>query len=318
MAPPALSVIVPVHNRIEDLTTLLAQLNAQREHAFEVVVVDDGSAPPVSESIRPEFYRFRLVLLRRENRGGIGAARNAGVRAASGDLILFIDSDSQVLDPECIEKHAAVYRQGVPALGIASGATFVLHSKVIGIHSTYAGYSFGYANWFVSCMPRARIIEDHHVPSNNTCVPRQVFDRVGLFDEGLEVAEDIDFAFRCRKHGIPLVYVPDVPLHHADRDSFRDLWRSFVKMGEFAWRVRKLHPGSPYRYCYPFNRITGWLYFVPLSALLTVYIVARWLACGDLRVLLYVPGIHFANVAYCVGVCKALRVAGSRDAPHSG
>lgn len=167
-------------------------------------------------------------------------------------------------------------------------------------------------------MPRARTIEDHHVPANNTCVSRDVFDRVGLFDEGLEVAEDIDFAFRCRKLGVPLVYVPDLPLHHADRDSFRDLWRSFVKMGEFAWRVHESHPGSPYRYCYPFNRVTGWLYFLPLSVLLTVYIVGRWLASGDLRVLFYVPGIHFANVAYCVGVCKALRAAGSRHAPSSG
>lgn len=85
----AASVIIATRNRPRELATCLEALDAQATaRSYEVVVVDDGSTPPVS--LRSN-SRLRSV---RTQRRGPAAARNLGIRAAQGDFILFTDDDT--------------------------------------------------------------------------------------------------------------------------------------------------------------------------------------------------------------------------------
>jgi CDP-glycerol glycerophosphotransferase len=96
LRPPALSVIVPFYNVEEYFAECLDSLLAQDFRDVEVLLVDDGS-PDGSRAIAEDYVSRdpRVRLLTRTN-GGLGAARNTGVRAARGEFLTFVDSDDLV------------------------------------------------------------------------------------------------------------------------------------------------------------------------------------------------------------------------------
>ncbi len=96
-----ISVVIPVHNDCGHLRQCLAALLAASVRPAGIVVVDDGSEPPVDATSLPQGCR----LLRRDHEGSF-AARNAGVEATSGDVIVFVDSDC-VAHPDAIERMVA-------------------------------------------------------------------------------------------------------------------------------------------------------------------------------------------------------------------
>lgn len=95
-AQPRISVIVTHYNRPELLDECLGALSAQDYRNFEVIVVDDGSSSPEAQrylaSIEPEFSRRGWQIVRQKN-AYLGAARNNGVRHATGEYLVFVDDD---------------------------------------------------------------------------------------------------------------------------------------------------------------------------------------------------------------------------------
>ena len=93
---PAISVVVPIYNVEAYVADCLQSILAQDFDDIEVLLVDDGSLDG-SRAIAEEFVARddRLRLLTREN-GGLGAARNTGVREASGEFLTFVDSDDEL------------------------------------------------------------------------------------------------------------------------------------------------------------------------------------------------------------------------------
>ena len=89
---PLLSVVIPTWNRARLVCEAVESALAQRPGGVEVIVVDDGSTDGTPEVLARRFgAAVRVVVMPR--RGGPGAARNAGVREARGDLLAFLDSD---------------------------------------------------------------------------------------------------------------------------------------------------------------------------------------------------------------------------------
>lgn len=87
--PPLFSVVVPTHDRADLLAKAVASVVVQTVTDFEVVVVDDGAA---GADPRTDDPRVRLV---RQPRGGAASARNAGVMAARGRYVTFLDDDDE-------------------------------------------------------------------------------------------------------------------------------------------------------------------------------------------------------------------------------
>lgn len=91
--PPLVSVIVPVFDVEEYLEECLASVRAQSHERLEILLVDDGStdrSPAIAERHAAEDPRVRIV---RQANAGLGAARNTGIRHATGDYLCFVDSD---------------------------------------------------------------------------------------------------------------------------------------------------------------------------------------------------------------------------------
>ena len=105
---PLLSIVIPTRNRPLAVMRLLRSLCAQTlaAEAFEVIVVDDGSDPPLQIDAAVGGFHFPLRIVRRTADHGAHAARAAGLGATAGSRVLFLDDDV-VADPATVAAHAA-------------------------------------------------------------------------------------------------------------------------------------------------------------------------------------------------------------------
>jgi hypothetical protein len=88
---PAVSIVVPVYNRAGEIGDCLEALLAQNypTYRLEIIIVDDGSTDGTAEVVS----RYPVRLIKQPQNRGQSAARNAGVRAAQGEIVAYIDSD---------------------------------------------------------------------------------------------------------------------------------------------------------------------------------------------------------------------------------
>lgn len=106
MAPLA-SIAIPTRNRAAFLARTLASYTQQRERSFELVISDDGSDDDTREVARSFSGELDLRYIRRA-RVGIAAARNAAIRSARGEILIFTDDD-RVVSPDFVAAHVAVH-----------------------------------------------------------------------------------------------------------------------------------------------------------------------------------------------------------------
>jgi glycosyltransferase involved in cell wall biosynthesis len=184
---PAISVVLPVHNRADVLPRAIESVLGQTLEDFELVVVDDGSSDK-SVELAKSFNDARIKLIELgQNRGG-NAARNAGVRAATAPLIAFLDSDDTYF-PEKLERVVAEFERR-PELELLvdsfvkiqpSGARVTRRNPVIRDTKTFRRALFTRELWKAT-------------PS--ITVRRETILRV-MFDETLRRLQDFDFLIRA-------------------------------------------------------------------------------------------------------------------------
>ena len=112
-APPVISVLIATHGRPRALLGLLDALAAQVGRdgglppTFEVLLVDDGSAPPVADGLQNDRWQLPLRLLQQQN-AGPAAARNLGLQWARAPLLLLLNDDA-VPSPTLLADHVAAH-----------------------------------------------------------------------------------------------------------------------------------------------------------------------------------------------------------------
>jgi glycosyltransferase involved in cell wall biosynthesis/predicted NUDIX family NTP pyrophosphohydrolase len=115
---PAISVIIPCYNLGIYLDEAVQSVLAQTMHAFEIIIVDDGSTDKATCALLNNFNRPKTRLVRQENKG-LAAARNRGIRESTGRYICCLDADDR-LQPEFLEKAFTVL-DTQPAVGFVTG-----------------------------------------------------------------------------------------------------------------------------------------------------------------------------------------------------
>jgi len=233
-----LSVVVPTFNRRARLARVLKALDQQHTPPaqYEVVVVDDGSTDGTSDWLRRERPSYTLRQLSLPN-GGPARARNAGVEAAVGNLILFIDDDVEPL-PELLAEHLAAHRVEPDVVVIGPLGSLPHYSQPwvaweqAKVESQYEAMTRG--DW----APTFR-----QFWTGNASVSRRHLQEAGLFDPSYLRAEDIELGIRLHQQGLKFRFNARArALHHAERSlsSWENMHASygrhevaiFAKLGE--------------------------------------------------------------------------------------
>lgn len=108
--PPLVSVVIPSHNRPHFLRESIESVIKQSYPHCEIVVVDDGSHPPVDRNVAQSEFGTRIKLVRNETPLGIARVRDQGVREARGEFVLHLDDDD-LLAPETIETGLVILKK---------------------------------------------------------------------------------------------------------------------------------------------------------------------------------------------------------------
>jgi GT2 family glycosyltransferase len=205
---------MPCYNAAQYLADQLAALCRQTSsRPWELVVSDNGSTDASLEIL--ERYREslpRLVVIDSSDAPGPGAARNAGVRAASGEFILFCDADD-VVAPDWLEAMAtALERSDFVAANID-------HERLNKPHPFRARPTRpGLLQSLPPFLP--------YTLGGAMGVRRAAHERIGGFDERYrDSCEDRDYCYRLQLAGIPLTFVPDAILHYRHRTAVLDIYR---------------------------------------------------------------------------------------------
>lgn len=205
---PFVSVVVPTRNRVDLLGRCLASLHAQTLSAdrYEIVVVDDGSTDGTSE------FLSRTAGIRdiQQEWQGMVAARNAGIAAAKGNIVSFIDDDAEA-GRGWLE--ALVEALMAPDVGMVGGRVRDAPVRQIVAQIDSLGRLEGGAFDAVTDGP----IEVDYVPGGNMAMWRDVLDTVGGFDPTYTRSawrEETDLCVRIRRLGYQILYVPDASIDH--------------------------------------------------------------------------------------------------------
>ena len=228
------SVIVPCFEAPDALALTLAGLAGQDwpRKLFEVVIVDDGSEPPLEIPALPVSAPLDVKLVRQERRGfGLARARNAGARAAAHPILVFLDGDV-IAEAGLLAAHARWHHAVsdaltlgfcayVSATGIDSGA--VRHRPGT-LGELFADRPFD-RPWLERHMARTGDMTSGHddlfraVTGHNLGISRAFFEAVGGFDESFVRygGEDTEFGYRVQMRGGLLAPARDAFAWHQGR-----------------------------------------------------------------------------------------------------
>lgn len=190
MSAPRISVIIPVHNRAGLVGQAIDSVLGQGFADFELIAVDDGSSDG-SEAVVAAYADPRVRLVRLEVNQGSNAARNAGIRAARGEILCFLDSDDLYL-PAKLETVAALFAAD-PELDVAVDSFVRVNSphakrSVSEVRNPDTGTAADFC--------RALFTRELAKATSAISVRRDAAIRAGLFDEKVRQRQDFDFLIR--------------------------------------------------------------------------------------------------------------------------
>ncbi|MEM8705400.1 MAG: glycosyltransferase family A protein [Actinomycetota bacterium] len=215
----SVSVIVPTYNRYERLLRVVDALEAQDvgDRDYEIVIVSDGSSDGTDEKVPPQLSE-RARLLTQPN-GGPAVARNTGIEASTGELLVFIDDDV-VPEPHCVRTHIEIHE--------ASAERRV----VIGPLLTPTTVELSpYVTWEQRMLYKQydAMAEGHYSATarqfytGNASMRRSLLDEFGGFDPAFRRAEDVELGYRLANAGVPFEFEMGAEAYHFAERSF-DSW----------------------------------------------------------------------------------------------
>lgn len=236
---PRVSIVIPTYNRHAQLGRCLDALRTQSWRDFEVVVVDDGSDPPVSPSPSLALTGSPPIrVVRTPGNGGPARARNLGVAAAVGEFVAFIDDDVAA-DRELLQRHverASRSPQGLVQFGPLAAPPdwrptawnlWEAHTLEIEYDRMRRGiYAPTWRQFF----------------TGNAFLRRSDFLAAGGFDEHFTRAEDVELGYRLAKAGCRFEFVAEAVGWHYSERSVHSWLATPRDYARFDVSIDRLHP----------------------------------------------------------------------------
>jgi len=242
-----ISIVIPTYNRSPLLKKCLDSLVKQDYPAgdFEVIVCDDGSSDDtrgISRSFAEKYGNIRYLY---QPHKGVAAARNLGIRNSSAGLIAFV-ADDYTLDPGYASVAVNFFRSSPDAQ--------VLRFKIVNESRDFLSRAdhFSYDIYIIGLLERSharggRLIgKSFHLPASGAAVFRkEIFGRVGQFDEELEVGEDIEMGWRLKKSSIGIYYCDYFSVKRNYKLPLSGHLRKRFLYGETMHMLKRKYPEHP-------------------------------------------------------------------------
>ncbi|MBN2182871.1 MAG: glycosyltransferase [Sedimentisphaerales bacterium] len=225
---PRISVVLCSYNGSATIKETLDHLQKLDYPNYEIIVVNDGSTD-TTETIASQ-YDVRLISV---DNGGLSRARNIGLKAATGEIVAYIDDDAYP-DPHWLSylaysfkttNHAAVGGPNIQPAGNGHIAECVANAPGGPIHVLISDR------------------QAEHIPGCNMAFRKTHLDAIGGFDPQFRVAgDDVDVCWRILEKGWTIGFHPAAMVWHHRRNSIRTYWRQQVGYGKAETLLEKKWP----------------------------------------------------------------------------
>lgn len=234
----AVSVVIPTYNRLETLELVMPTLLAQTLDAaqYELLICDSNSTDGTAEYLSRLKREHGIIRHVAGAFNGRAQARNAGIAAARGEIVLFNDSDI-LASPDLLAVHLRHHRE---RSGIA----------VVGLEVQVKDF-----NDYLYKRDRPEARGHLHPPSRkklswlyfltgNASVRRDDLLRAGCFDESFTGYghEDLELGYRLRRLGITILYEPLAVNYHCQDVAYEDQKEKMRLAGRSTARFYRKHP----------------------------------------------------------------------------
>lgn len=176
-----ISVIIPTYNRRELLKNAIESVLNQKNVNFELIVVDDGSTDGTKEIVK----KYPLKYIYQENKGP-SSARNKGILNSNGNFISFLDSDDLWAEDK-LQLQMRFFKENKDFLIVHTDEKWIKNKKVLKQkekHKKGGGDQF------------ERSLQLCVISPSSVMIKKELFEKVGLFDENFPACEDYEFWLR--------------------------------------------------------------------------------------------------------------------------
>ena len=224
-----ISIIVPVLNASRDIDGCIKSLINQNypKDRYEIIIVDNGSTDNTISILNRYYKCHNNIKILYESKKGSYSARNTGIRNSDGEIIAFTDSD-------CIASKDWIRE-------LYNGFTSEDVGCVVGAVRSYQDNRYEedtLAERFSKnkdIMSQKRTLNSNFLPygeTANTAFRKDVFNKIGYFDEIFKSGGDADIAWRMQlSTGYKLIYRPESVVEHHHRVTLKDLFLQHFKYG---------------------------------------------------------------------------------------
>ena len=231
------SVIIPVYNRPHEIRELLESLQNQSYSDFEVVIVEDGSYIK-SEEIAASFSPDLEVRYFYQENSGQGFARNFGMKNATGDFFVILDSDV-ILPPNFLQ----VLSKEIPKRKLdAYGGPDAAKEEFTALQKAM---DFAMTSFWTTGGIRGKLKDPSKYQARgfNMGVSREVFESTGGFVDPNR-GEDIEWSIRIKKAGFKLELIEDAFVYHKRKNTLLSFTKQAFSFGRNRVNVSRFHPGA--------------------------------------------------------------------------
>jgi len=231
MKNPKVSVVIPVYNGEKTLRQCLNSVLNQTYKNYEIVVVDNNSTDNTKKIIKSFESENKKVKYVFEVIVGRGAARNVGINAAIGEIIVMTDAD-------CVVPYQWINKITRP---ITKGNEFIVQGNEFDIIDNYWTRMQQQFNqkFLMDSVYDVNYID--HLDTKNFAIKKEVLISINMFNEYIKNLEDFELKIRLKKNKYKIFFLKNLKVKHYHKDNFRDLFERRIEQGYWITVIYKIH-----------------------------------------------------------------------------
>jgi len=229
-----LSIISPIRNEEKYLTECLASLVNQEydNEKYEILVVDGMSTDRTREIVKEFETRYKNVKLLDNPNETVPYALNIGIKQARGDVIIRVDGHAVIEKDylhQCVKYLKRTNAECVGGIIESINQTFIGRAIALAMSSRFGVGNVRFRTTgeegYVDCLAFG-------------AYRREIFDKIGYFDEEFVRCQDDEFNYRLRKFDGKIFLTPKIKSYYYPRSNLKKLWRQYFQYG--LWKIRGL------------------------------------------------------------------------------